>query len=292
MKSDFLKKDSYILKCDISEQDVQEFMFNYRLKPQVVKNKNGEKEVDLSMKEIRKLHKNTLIRIDSNIKILRLNSNYLTTLPYQITTFINLSELHLCNNNMKFIPVQIFSLKRLQVLNLSCNRISSVPVTLPNMKQLKKIDFSYNEIQRFVVQCEALENVEELNLEGNFLKEFPKTKELKELRILNLGKNDIKYLSKELLDLKNLEELHIAENGLFAISFCLRDFLQRLKVFKVENSSTVKNKKNNQKNNFVLKHNRVTSNSRMLDDCCVFKSHAFQPLNGNGLFKRQRKISI
>nr|XP_012565223.2 leucine-rich repeat-containing protein 2 [Hydra vulgaris] len=233
MKSDLHRKGNFVLSTSVVEQNEQEIIFNQRLKINVKKNKKGDRELDLSMKEIRHLHKTTLTKVNKKVKVLRLNSNYLTILPNEVTSFASVTELNLCNNNFQFIPVQIFSLNCLQILNLSCNRIWSVPVTMPNMKVLKKIDFSYNEIKRFVLNCNALENVEILNLDGNCLNEFPSVQHLKELRVLTLFKNKINYLPKELDNLKNLEELDVSDNNVIALNPNLLDFLRKLKIFKI-----------------------------------------------------------
>ncbi|XP_029138803.1 leucine-rich repeat serine/threonine-protein kinase 2, partial [Protobothrops mucrosquamatus] len=185
------------------------------------------------------------------IKSLDLSSNELENIdPISqslclITHFEHLDKLELHHNQLSCIPKQLCeTLKCLTYLDLHSNRLKSFPQYLLEMPQIVHLDVSRNEIGPTLcfnpkVTCPTLKflnlsynqligiprdlgdiliKLEHLILEGNRLSALVGRLCLKELKSLNISKNDISYLDIELLqECLKLEILNAAVNKIDAI---------------------------------------------------------------------------
>lgn len=199
-----------------------------------MKHKNGRKAVDYSNKEIAEFRISSFY-IKSRISILRLDNNYLRTLPYHIVAFKNLKELYLQHNDFEYIPSHIWSFKYLEVLDLSFNVISSLPSNvLPDLINLRTLNLGYNQLHQLPEDFKYLKNLKEIYLESNkFVQMPPSLLELPQLKTMQLNRNLISYLPKNLGKLQKLENLYLAENPIVSIHVDVVNFLSEIPFLEV-----------------------------------------------------------
>jgi Leucine-rich repeat (LRR) protein len=223
-----------------------------------------------------------------NLNILNLNDNIIEELPNSLYELKSLTELNLSNNNIKFISEKIVKLKNLNILNIRNNNLKEIPELLADIKNLEDLDIRNNLVKDIPVKLknckriflrtddffkdsiknkltvvkelsdinysfkifnnkiivelpylgltefpkdifELKEQVLEINLKNNKIKYIPKEiMELKGLKKLNLSGNLIKSLPNELYELKNLTELHLSDNMIAYLSENIKN-LSKLK---------------------------------------------------------------
>ena len=200
----------------------------------VKKDSQGFKVLDLSLHELRRIYDENLK--NHSIEVLKVNGNYLTTLPKQISNLKNLTKLYLNNNNFKFLPGEIFYLPQLRELNISYNRLSSLPESIGCSVCLGSLDASYNHLSYLPESLNRLKNLVTLNLENNQFEKIPfPIFNVRSLETLNLSNNMILHLPKNMLHLENLSCLHLSGNAVKTIEEDLvkKRFFNKLKIFEI-----------------------------------------------------------
>lgn len=88
-------------------------------------------------------------KLPPSLKQLKLDSNYLSSVPSQICSaaLAKLQKLDLSKNNLATIPAEIANLVSLTELNLDQNSIVSLPEEVGSLKKLKALSLQNNEIQ-------------------------------------------------------------------------------------------------------------------------------------------------
>ena len=200
----------------------------------VKKDSQGYKVLDLSLHELRRIYDENLK--NQSIEVLKVNGNYLTTLPKQISNLKNLTKLYLNNNNFKFLPGEIFYLPQLRELNVSYNRLSSLPESIGCSVCLSSLDASYNHLSYLPESLNRLKNLVTLNLENNQFVKIPfPVFNVKSLETLNLSNNKILHLPKNMLHLENLSCLRLSGNTVKTIEEDLvkKGFFNKLKILEI-----------------------------------------------------------
>ncbi|XP_032077596.1 leucine-rich repeat serine/threonine-protein kinase 2 isoform X1 [Thamnophis elegans] len=185
------------------------------------------------------------------IKSLDLSSNELENIDHfgqslgLITHFEHLDKLELHHNQLSCLPKTLCeTMKCLTYLDLHSNRLKTFPQYLLEMPQIVHLDISRNEIGPTLsfsptITCPTLKllnlsynqllgiprylgnilsKLEHLILEGNKLSTLVARTSLKELKNLNISKNDISYLDTEFMqDCLKLEILSAAANRIYTI---------------------------------------------------------------------------
>ena len=100
-------------------------------------------------------------------KILRFVAaqNFLTTIPYNISTFINLTTLDVSFNRLSTLPRELIQCKKLTSVDISTNNFVEVPNILLEIQTIININARGNFIAQ--VDEEKIENLDEINLENN-----------------------------------------------------------------------------------------------------------------------------
>lgn len=209
------------------------------------KKDGGRSTVDYSNKELADFRVGRVGSswyIKSRIRVLRLDNNYLRTLPHHVVAFKNLKEIYVQHNDFEYIPSQIWALKRLEVIDLSFNAIYSLPNgVLQDLVHLKKFILSYNQLYELPDDFKCLKNLRELYLDGNaFVQMPPSMLELPQLEILQINKNSISYLPKNLVNLKELKNLNIADNQIVSMHVDTVHFLGELPVLEASSEISMK----------------------------------------------------
>lgn len=100
-------------------------------------------------------------------KILRFVAaqNFLTTIPFNISTFTNLTTLDLSFNRLSTLPRELILCKKLTSVNISTNNFVEVPNILLEIKTMININAKANFIAE--VDEDKIEKLDEINLENN-----------------------------------------------------------------------------------------------------------------------------
>ncbi len=81
----------------------------------------------------------------SEVKVIMLNAENLTTFPSELLQFPNLTSLNLADNNIETIPLEIGNLKSLRFLNLSLNDFEEFPDVLWQLPNLESVYIGWND---------------------------------------------------------------------------------------------------------------------------------------------------
>lgn len=263
-QKDYYSVDEYARSLDLSECH-----YNSQLKFSVLKGYDRRKVLDMSMKELRRANLKTFT--SKGIQVLKLQNNYLKTLPYHMASMTALREIYLQHNHLRYFPVQICSLMKLEVLDVSYNELDSLPYAVGHLTSLNKLDISYNNMKSLPCSFQVLRYLEDLKFHGNGLWEVPQALfTVEKLKNLELCHNNLTYLSKQFLALRHLEKLDVRGNHIKNISSKLKTYLSRLHEVYIGDMKT---------NNFCHK-GRVTMNTDFVDH--TFKNnldeHFHRPL--------------
>lgn len=150
-----------------------------------------------------------------NLKFLYLNNNQISELPEEISSLSKLISINLNLNQLNHIPKVLESLPSLVHLRLASNNLRQLSQTFCSMTKLEYLDLSSNPLDKFPSQIGQLVNLTTLSINDAALEDIPNISELKKLKTLSLGKNNLKQFSPELINsLKNLEVLFLKKNPL------------------------------------------------------------------------------
>lgn len=151
----------------------------------------------------------------TKLQSLSFSSNNISNLPSDIGLLSNLQLLDASNNNLSSLPNSIGNLNLLEVLLLKNNSISSLPNSFSNLSALKTLHFSSSVLTTIPSQVTNLPNLEELHCSGGNLQTINNNiSNLTKLKILNLNYNALTTVPSALGQLITLEELHLNNNAL------------------------------------------------------------------------------
>lgn len=164
-----------------------------------------------------------------NLTSLILHSNKLTGLCPEIGELKKLKILNVSNNQIKEIPDVICQLEALTSFNVSSNMIEKIP-NLSNNAWLNTVDFSHNSLTDITNLCHnSLIRLAEVHLKGNKIKNIPSAiKELSALKMLDLSKNEVSQVIRELGDISKLKGKKFRFNYRSNSCFCEFFFLKSI----------------------------------------------------------------
>lgn len=135
----------------------------------------------------------------SNLILLRLEFNHLSSLPPEIGNLANLIQLDLWSNDLTSLPPEIGNLSSLSFLELADNNLASLPPEIGNLSNLKILRLWNNNLVRLPPEIGNLTTLTYLDLWGNNLITLPaEVGNLPNLTQLDLLDNPIKSLPPEL----------------------------------------------------------------------------------------------
>ena len=172
----------------------------------------GNKNLDVLPPEIAYL---------STISTLYLNGNNLNYLPAQIGKVSNLRQLYIQNNELSDLPNRMIHLTKLSDLQMSFNNFTEIPIVVGKLKSLKVLNASHNEINAILPSIYKLPNLEILGLFKNNVSSV--SSDIKYLKLslidLNLGRNILTSIPKEISYLSYLKKLYLHQNDLLSVPY-------------------------------------------------------------------------
>uniref|UniRef100_A0A3Q2QM35 LRRCT domain-containing protein n=1 Tax=Fundulus heteroclitus TaxID=8078 RepID=A0A3Q2QM35_FUNHE len=176
-------------------------------------------ELDLAYNAINNIQQNAFTALKC-LKVLRLSSNKLSSVPNATRNLENLSELDLSNNNIPSVTCTDFSNQtKLKELSLQTNSISALDdCTFKDLLQLQVLRLQSNQITHLNGAFKNhLPNLKRLYLNGNKLTTILPNEfgGLRSLLNLSLHQNQIKVLHKDsFVGLKNLTHIFLQSNSI------------------------------------------------------------------------------
>ena len=168
----------------------------------------------------------------------------LKTLPEEIGEMDSLIGLDLFFLKLKDFPVFLTSLTNLENINICKTRIKSLPKEITKLKKVKVFNLNSCSFKKFPKELYQLDQLEELLMGVGYsdssqsIGDLPEgISNLKNLRELDLGGNNISILPSDFGQLEALEELDLSENPITS----LPENFGELKSLKTLNISCVDN---------------------------------------------------
>lgn len=130
-----------------------------------------------------------------NLRLLGLGGNLISTLPGELSDLQSLESLYLERNQLKTIPLNVHLPRNLRHLRLDHNRLSIFPVQITRLRLLNLLGLSHNGIRVIPSEIRRLVNLVELDLDHNSIgPELPDEMEaLKRLERLGLERNQLSH---------------------------------------------------------------------------------------------------
>ncbi|EMD49329.1 leucine-rich repeat containing protein [Entamoeba histolytica HM-3:IMSS] len=131
--------------------------------------------------------------LHSNLKILTLASNKLTSFPEKGISYNKLKELNLSNNGISQLPNNLFTfLPYLKILKLGINQLTTIPTSLGILNQLEELNLSHNKLTEFPLNILKLTSLTNLYLTHNYICDLPKNlSQLNNLQVVDFSSNNI-----------------------------------------------------------------------------------------------------
>jgi len=107
------------------------------------------------------------------LKIFSLTSNPISILPERIVELANLEELVISSNNILYLPENIGNLTNLKKLDVANNKLTTLPDNIGSLNQLTELLLENNQINVLPASFTDLSNLVELKLYSNKLAELP-----------------------------------------------------------------------------------------------------------------------
>uniref|UniRef100_A0A669P045 non-specific serine/threonine protein kinase n=1 Tax=Phasianus colchicus TaxID=9054 RepID=A0A669P045_PHACC len=189
----------------------------------LISEKECIKSLDLSSNELENIdaisQNSSLTSHLEHLDKLELHQNALTNIPEQLCENLKcLTYLDLHSNRFTSFPTYLLKMNCIAYLDISRNDIGPSFALDPHLRcaTLKQLNLSYNQlmgIPEFLAN--VAENLEQLLLEGNKISCLSSPMSLKELKILNISKNNISSLAENvLMGCTKLELLNARMNAL------------------------------------------------------------------------------
>jgi small GTP-binding protein len=109
----------------------------------------------------------------SNLTLLSLDNNQLSSLPLEICQLSNLTLLSLSNNQLSSLPLEICQLFNLTKLTLDNNQLSSLPLEICQLSNLILLSLHNNQLSSLPLEFSQLSNLTLLSLDNNPLTSPP-----------------------------------------------------------------------------------------------------------------------
>lgn len=149
-----------------------------------------------------------LVAMGPWVSKLSLMSNFLTSVPKEVSKLVKLERLNLAHNDLTRIPSEIVLLPLLRSLTLANNNLVELPDQTEWTSSLSVLNLSNNRLKDLPKNMRTA-SLKQLRIAGNPMSELPRAVCLCQgLESLNISDTRITFLPNEMGRLTNLSELH------------------------------------------------------------------------------------
>ncbi|MEL6810197.1 MAG: leucine-rich repeat domain-containing protein [Bacteroidota bacterium] len=150
-----------------------------------------------------------------SLRILRLNSSNLKTLPSNVRLLQDLEVLDVSRANLQSIE-NIGDLEKLKLLSVRGNsQLKDLPASIAKLKCLQSLDVSASGMERLRDELAACTQLVNITANASRIASIPMDiGDLKQLRHLNLAANRIELVPTSIGGLQELQDLHLGSNEL------------------------------------------------------------------------------
>ncbi|TKR80853.1 hypothetical protein L596_014845 [Steinernema carpocapsae] len=151
-----------------------------------------------------------------NLSLLSLSANDFQRLPPVISQIESLTTLNIASVDLLELPNDFSRLQNLRNLDIRDNQLGSFPYVLCQLANLVTLDIGNNEIPYIPREISLLTNLRELSIDENEIDVIPEevVAGCFKLEVLEISKNRISEIPKEIGDLESLVELRCSRNRL------------------------------------------------------------------------------
>ncbi|WP_448697836.1 TIR domain-containing protein [Mucilaginibacter sp. AW1-3] len=175
-----------------------------------------------------------------DIEELDLSYNNISEIIPEISKLTKLKILKLHSCHLKSIPKELFLLKELRCLDLGWNEISKLPPGIEELKHLEILDLEHNNLSQFPIGICQLLNLQHLELGSNKIPSIsPRINNLTCLKTLRIDNNVLSTVPYEIGGLKNVWSFNFEGNQLDSLPNCFFD-LPLLKELKLDDNQLTK----------------------------------------------------
>jgi len=155
------------------------------------------------------------------IRTLYLNGNKFDQIASQIGEISYLERLYLYNNDLSDLPSQMENLTKLTDLYIGFNEFTKIPDVVGKIKSLEVLNASHNEINSILGAIYKMPNLKILGLFNNNISYVSSyIRYLKPTLLeLNLGRNNLNSIPKEIGNLSYLKKLYLHQNDLISVPY-------------------------------------------------------------------------
>lgn len=151
----------------------------------------------------------------TNLTLLRLEKNQLTSLPSTINQLTLLKHLNLGENALTSLPENITNIPSLEVLYLNNNQLETIPESINNLSKLTLLAIGNNKLTEFPKNVDQIVTLDELSLDHNQISSIPDSiGNLTKLEYLYLNHNQLTTVPDCFNQFPNLDTLWLNNNQL------------------------------------------------------------------------------
>nr|XP_039247752.1 leucine-rich repeat-containing protein 40-like [Styela clava] len=147
----------------------------------------------------------------SYLRVLNASHNKLQAIPRNLASMTDIQKLNFSNNQLESLPEEICQLSHLSYLDLNYNNLSYLPQNWRKMNSLKELYLRNNSLTSLPLlsNCSSLK---ELYCASNNMKHLEVNKLPESLVIVELRDNKISKIEEDIVALKDLQRLDLANN--------------------------------------------------------------------------------
>jgi len=154
----------------------------------------------------------------SQLQMLDVSNNQLTSLPAEIGKLTQLQRLLVENNQLTSLPAEIGQLAQLQTLGVRNNQLTSLPAEIGKLVQLGWLEVSNNQLTSLPAEIGQLAQLQRLIVRNNQLTSLPaEIGKLIQLMGLVVSNNQLTSLPAEIGQLVHLGDLNVHNNHLTSL---------------------------------------------------------------------------
>ncbi|XP_014781581.1 probable serine/threonine-protein kinase DDB_G0278509 [Octopus bimaculoides] len=178
----------------------------------LVENIEGAQQFTL-FRQLTSMGKLEDIILRNSVRVLKLVSCHLRSLPEDLGNLLYLEALVCSENQLTELPQSVGYLQHLKLLQVDMNRLKQLPANIGSLKSLKLLAANDNQLEYLPASISVLENLQTLDLSNNCLRSLPLHFQSSAcLNQLYIQKNSIEKLPPWIAKMSKIQEFQVGEN--------------------------------------------------------------------------------